>query len=139
MPRWMLIGIGALALLLVLAVALALQPGTVATPQPVARVVPPVDPQVYRPFTREGAPMLYALWGEEMMGKINALKRPAAELIARDPRCDTPQYTDLDRSSTPVRVVLLVTCRNQWSTRIEDWRVQGGVQPNAPKAPEAAP
>lgn len=79
--------------------------------------------------------MLYALWGQAMMQTINDLKRGAAEVVARDARCDTPAYLDLDRSSNPQRIVLLVTCRNQWSTRIEDWQVQAGLRGPTPRTP----
>lgn len=69
--------------------------------------------------------MLYAFWGDAMMATIDGLKHGAAEVVARDERCDTPLCTDLHRSSNPNRLVILVTCRNQWSTPIEDWKDPG--------------
>lgn len=113
--------------LLVLAAGLvrnALRPAPVV----VTRVVPPIDPGAYQPYTHESAPVLYAFWGDAMMAAINELKRGAAQVVAGDHRCDTPAYTDLHRSSNPNRLVILVTCRNQWSTPIEDWKIREGLR-----------
>ena len=80
-----------------------------------ARVGPaPIDPDVYRPYTREQYRRTFATWGTAGVRRIDALRAAAAEAVAKNPRCDRVEFADLSdsRSTVPTRPVVFVDCAN---------------------------
>lgn len=66
------------------------------------------------PITKKSYPKTFAAWGEKGIERINALMRPAAEIIASSPGCDRLDVLDLSnqRSSPPDNIVFFADCAN---------------------------
>ncbi len=66
------------------------------------------------PITRKSYPNTYEAWGERGIVRINALLRPAAEIVASSPGCDRLEVLELStqRSEPPDKIVFFADCAN---------------------------
>lgn len=80
---------------------------------PVA-AAPEVDPSVYEAYTRQGYPKTFAKWGAAGVRRIDALRKAAAETVARNPSCDRVMLAELsdNQSSPPSQPKVFVDCEN---------------------------
>lgn len=75
----------------------------------------PIDPGVYEPYKREqGWEKTFARWGDEGVARIQRLREAAAATVARDPKCDAVELSEISdsRSTPPDSPMVYVDCTN---------------------------
>ena len=73
-----------------------------------------MDPKIYEPYTRKMYPKTFQRWGTTGVKRIDAYRRKAALLAARNPRCDVVELSELSeiRSVSPSKIIVFVDCKN---------------------------
>jgi hypothetical protein len=63
----------------------------------------PIHPDVYDRYERRDWPKLYAKWGEKGITRIQKLRESAAASVAKNPKCDAVDISDISepRSISP--------------------------------------
>ena len=74
----------------------------------------PIDPDVFDRYERRDWPKLYSKWGENGIRRIQKLRESAAASVAKNPKCDAVDISDISesRSTIPDNPVVYVDCRN---------------------------
>lgn len=75
----------------------------------------PIDPGVFRPYTREGGwNKTIDSWGSAGIKRVQALREEAARTAAANPKCDAVELSEISgsRSRPPTRPVVYVDCKN---------------------------
>ena len=80
---------------------------------PVRKGPAPIDPGVFRPYTKSGYPKAFAKWGRQGIDRVQKLRESAARSVAENPQCDAVELSELsDSRSTTDNPVVFVDCRN---------------------------